>query len=391
MIASYSALALALASFFVDADSGAPEDRHTQCAPTVENFELADDVAHEQYLAQVAAMSLLQVATEKGKRSSIVQHRGRDTVHVMYATTMNSTGPGDVGLMASIMSLSKNLVEPASAVIHMIVPKEDVLSAKSFVECFEGQWSPSEPHPALEVVEELPLPFDPGSNTHTKYLSANTMTFARWLMPAYFPNVNKVFYIDTDTIIQADIRQLYEADMDAALLLKTCGILCTIPHTETLEKHYNTMKDIIPKNLREELVMNAGVMLADLDRWRELNFTDALFKQAESILAANVSLDDQLVLNMVAKSMGVVDELPKRFNSEGAGYCPQNARWNALLKGEEIDCCNPGPDGLDLPVEEAAVLHWSGPDKQWDLLAGRAPGNCAVLDQYLPSKMCKIS
>jgi hypothetical protein len=322
-----------------------------------------------------ASMSLLQVAMEREQRAAISTDRDVPIVHVMYATTMNSTGLGDVGLMSSMLSLSQSLGNPHRAVIHLVVPAVDMALAMGFRECFYKQFEPAQKHPTLEVHPLRPLPFDPGRNPHTTYLSGNSLTYARWLAPEYLPNVSKLFYLDTDTLVRVDIRPLYEMNQSTVMMLKPCGSIC---RNETLKVHYADF--VVPADAEQLQVYSAGVMLADLDRWKAVNLTGVLVDQAKALLEAGSSLDDQLILNVVTQRMHILGNLPERFNTEGPGYFPEmfpdfsctDAVWNGFLSNT---------------YKSAGILHFSGKSKQWH----PEFQGCDLVDQLMPRTQCSAS
>lgn len=294
------------------------------------------------------------------------QKRLRDgKVHVAYATTMNSTGPGDAGLMASLLSMSRALGELKS-IIHLIVPSEDVQSAADFVSCFKNQFHSSESYPNVEIHSEIPMTFDPGRNEHTKWLSGNTMTYARWYLPQYLPEVSRVLYIDTDTIVRRSISALFKQDPEVAIMLKPCGWIC---QGQSLETHYPADSNVIPEAVRNARVMSAGVMMANLDLWRTMNVTDKLVAMAETHLAQNATLDDQLILNIIAQQSNSFQVLDERYNTEGPGY---------------VQNCHVG-----FP-NETVIIHWSGPNKFWNWIGKEPRGSCFA-DDYLPTEQCATS
>jgi len=308
---------------------------------------------------QGASPALLQLSSRKGDTHGT-------SIHVAYATTMNGSGPGDVGLMSSMLSLSRTMSN-YDLVIHLIVPREDVPVAKERIKCFYSQFDLSDAQPRVELHPEIALPFKPPANDHTVYLSENTMTFARWYLPQYLPEVSKVLYIDTDTVVQGDIAELFLRQPDVAITLKSGGF---VVRDETLETHYPDDKDRIPQDVSKTEVMNAGVMLANLDLWRTMNITGRLFDMADSFLEKKANLDDQLILNIVARQSKSLLHLDEKFNMEGPGWAKT--------------CDTPYPE------DWAAIIHWSGPAKSWSWLGQQPRGSCFA-DKFLPPKRCKLS
>jgi lipopolysaccharide biosynthesis glycosyltransferase len=265
-----------------------------------------------------------------------------DVVHVVYATTVdNSSGPGDEGLLASMLSVSHGLHAPGRCVIHLIVPSAHLGAARDLVACFEHQFSPFEAHPNVSLHAVQP----PTSNT-----SAVAAQLARFYLPEYLPGVERVIWLDTDTIVQGDLTGLYNVSLShpvAALEL------------EDLFTAKVWFYDVIPMKVRQLHMFDAGVFVADLGRWRQQNASSALEEKARAMLAAGKGWDDELVMNLV--------------------FADNMDRLDATLIHGDLGSkteCKEDP--------EALVMHWSGPLKAWS----ECRDSCSPYDTWKPQLQC---
>lgn len=119
-------------------------------------------------------------------------------------------------------------------------------------------------------------------------------TYFRLSMPRMLPNsLNKVLYLDSDTIVMSSLKDLYSTDIVecyAAVVIQTLRV----PHMPVEHAHFN-----------------AGMILYNLEKYRNENL------EAEAIQCAYKYLDrlhecDQAILNYIFK--GNVVYLPVKWN-----------------------------------------------------------------------------
>lgn len=97
--------------------------------------------------------------------------------------------------------------------------------------------------------------------------------------------LNRVLYLDCDIIVKKSIKELWNLDLHG----KTIGALM-----DAFSKYYRKNIDLE----QDDVMFNSGVMLIDLDKWREQNIEDRLLK---FITAKNgkIQQGDQGALNHV--------------------------------------------------------------------------------------------
>lgn len=90
--------------------------------------------------------------------------------------------------------------------------------------------------------------------------------YARLFLSGCLPeNLERVLYLDCDILIKQSIRELWNLDLHD----KTIGALM-----DAFSKYYRKNIDLKP----DDIMFNSGVMLIDLQRWREQQVEDKLLK-----------------------------------------------------------------------------------------------------------------
>lgn len=152
--------------------------------------------------------------------------------------------------------------------------------------------------------------------------------------------VSRAILLDTDVLVTADLAELYDTDLRGAPLGAVVMRDYEFAHGmfmrahEALWRHYNA----------RTWMFNSGVLLADLDEWR-----------AADVAAA---FSDWVILNRSGRLFHLVDQAALNLIFYG-NYTRLPARWNVYGLGEHQ------LDEADSLVDDAAILHWSGPHKPW--------------------------
>ncbi len=122
--------------------------------------------------------------------------------------------------------------------------------------------------------------------------------YARLLTPELLPDLGKILYLDCDTLVTDDITELW----DTPLAKASCAAVSE-PVSALHKRNVGLAKD--------EPYYNSGVMLIDLDKWRD---EDIIPRFAECIRRHNglVPYVDQGCVNEVCR--GEIITLPVRYN-----------------------------------------------------------------------------
>ncbi|OOS00130.1 hypothetical protein B0186_07125 [Canicola haemoglobinophilus] len=114
-------------------------------------------------------------------------------------------------------------------------------------------------------------------------------TYARLKLDYYLPNLDKVIYLDVDTLVLHDLTELWELNLENHAIAA-----CIDSYVEYL----NGYKYKIGLN-EDDIYFNAGVLLIDLIKFRALN----VYENSISFLQKypNIEYQDQDILNFIFK------------------------------------------------------------------------------------------
>ncbi len=239
------------------------------------------------------------------------------TLHVVYCFDHHY----EQHFGASVMSLLLNCRGPGSDLcIHVVTPHvSDDFQARldRLTDTFQSR---------IEV--HLVLPDDiarlSSLANKSKIMSHLTAaTYYRVLLPNILPpSIDRVAYLDSDTIVLSDIRALFDIDLGHAVI------------GAALDRGSAAMA------AKRGLVqyINTGVMLMDLHRWRQGDYVDRCLDYA-SKNPEKISYGDQCAINTVCTDAIHLLE----------------GRWNHFVVSP------PKPDD----ASGAAILHFITGDKPW--------------------------
>jgi lipopolysaccharide biosynthesis glycosyltransferase len=125
--------------------------------------------------------------------------------------------------------------------------------------------------------------------------------YFRFLSPILKPNINKLIYLDSDTVLLDDIAELYNEDLDGHII------------GAALEDFSSSDRSAKRFDISDEYgYFNSGVLLIDAKKWRENNITEELFETEEKY-KNHLAYPDQEVLNKVFNKRGF-KILNKKYN-----------------------------------------------------------------------------
>jgi lipopolysaccharide biosynthesis glycosyltransferase len=158
-----------------------------------------------------------------------------------------------------------------------------------------------------------------------------------WVEEFFPPDVDRVLYLDGDTVVTGDISPLWNVDLGGALL----GTV-DIPGSQRGVTHLEMRA--------EDGYFNAGVLLIDLKQWRETKAVDTV--------------------------LGYVDAYPERMtrdvDQEALNACFHARRKRLDFKWNVVWSFFRQPEALPLAREEveaicreARIIHFNGHPKPW--------------------------
>lgn len=173
---------------------------------------------------------------------------------------------------------------------------------------------------------------EPEKENWVKHVSA--ATYARLYSDVFFPDLDRLLYLDADTIVLADLSELWRTDLQGRVV----GAIRD-PGVQTLGHAYGVQDLDRTEGSARDPYFNAGVILFDMEMARRVN----LFARAREYVrevGSSMQLLDQEALN--AAVAGQFYELP--------------TMWN-LMSSE--------PDHTELR-QEVRIRHFWSDVKPWD-------------------------
>ena len=197
-------------------------------------------------------------------------------------------------------------------------------------------------------------------NTHKRHngdkregmnLNENLPNYVRFVMDDLLPDVEKAMWIDSDTIVKCDVVELVRNVLngDGEEVIAAVPVFSPPTGLYKNDKHGDPFPD-----WGIETSFNAGVYAVHLDRWRQQKISDQI---------------RDLALRNRKYRYYEMGSQPPLVLTVGENFEHLPLTWNVKMK--TID------EREDMTLEDACVLHWSGPSKPWD-------GNGNHLEEWLP-------
>ena len=166
------------------------------------------------------------------------------------------------------------------------------------------------------------------------------MTWARFMLPSLLPDVNRLLYLDSDLAVLTDVSPVFEFDLEGA-------------PTALVDSGGGTMRTSIERDLFDNLgfdmnhpYYNAGVMVMDLDAWRN-GFADRGLAFARQH----------------GGSLGAADQTAINYLMYGFKYKSIPAKYNIILYAADSF-----PEAFGTAARPAdGIYHFLGAPKPWDL------------------------
>ena len=168
-----------------------------------------------------------------------------------------------------------------------------------------------ESHPNFTINFVILKDFDSSKFFLNSYMSIST--YYRFYIPQLFSHYDRILYLDSDLIVDADISDFASLDFDDKL-----AICCPSPFIrnkvlkgddEKFSLNYFTHVLKMPDPLQ---YFNAGVMLYNVKKMNEIDITTKLFEALEDI--KEPFLQDQDILNSVLSNNGGVKLISSKYN-----------------------------------------------------------------------------
>ena len=203
------------------------------------------------------------------------------------------------------------------------------------------------------------------------------MQYARFFLKSLFPDVSRVIYLDGDTLVLGDIRELFAQ----GARLTPENHLAAVPQLFPAVFYFSNPFKMWGDLRQFKSTFNSGVLLTDLSFWNEQTYDQLRHYFA---IDANshyrlYNLGDETVFNLMFKQTYL--PLDQTWNCWGYGQ----PHWIATLLRLR---CN---------LQKVNIIHWSGGHhKPWQSV-GRASSwekrvpYSSLWRSYLPENLSKIS
>ena len=169
----------------------------------------------------------------------------------------------------------------------------------------------------------------------------NLTTYFRLVIQDKLPDIDKVIYLDCDTIVNGSLKELWNTEMgDYAV----AGVRDRVNDSIRL---YNRLRYPI-----HDGYINAGVLLINLKKWRELHVFDRAKEIAKAMPKA-LKNHDQDIINILFHDSKQI--LPFRYNLlEYYLYVEEWLYLDRKYYPEIIDAC-----------QNPVIIHFCMPQKPW--------------------------
>ena len=183
-----------------------------------------------------------------------------------------------------------------------------------------------------QLFENLPL--------NRSHVSINT--YYRLIIDRVITNVDKVIYLDSDTLIVTDIRGLWDIDISAN------HIAGSLDEGGLAQSRRLMLGD-------DNNYFNAGVLIFNIKKIKH-DFADVFIEYLEAFYLNryNIILQDQDILNIVFKDSSKI--LPLKWNINSRIFKPNTLDHKYTDDDVSRACRSPG------------IIHFTDQTKPWDLL-----------------------
>lgn len=278
--------------------------------------------------------------------------KGSGRVHVVLAGDRLQS----LGVVACARSVFANTARPERVSLHVITDRSSAADIGEALACslprnhsvrvypFELENYTKYPNGTSRIRIRVPV------KKHKTNL-ASDLNFARFYLSEFLEadeEIEKIIYLDADTIVFGDVAKLYDETLTsrggghafAAVsrkFKKICGAFlnCGVPEVDKLLVQQNISD---PEDQLD--AFNAGIMMIDLRRWKEERYTERIeywIRWNEKLPLYDLASNPPLVL----AARGQFEHLDEAWNCQKIHAC-----WWA---------------------GNASAMHWNGVNKPWAL------------------------
>lgn len=156
--------------------------------------------------------------------------------------------------------------------------------------------------------------------------------------------VHKIIYLDGDMIVRKSLAELWETDIDDY----------AIGAVHDMHEEYHCTSGRLPYQMVEKGYLNSGMLLINLDYWREHDCLSRFMKCVEDN-SAKLKMHDQDVLNVVLHDE--VKWLPVTYNFQSC-FLEKASKPGRFWHVEKE---------IELYKRDPAIVHFTAEDKPWKI------------------------
>ena len=243
----------------------------------------------------------------------------KDTISIAYAPDDNYADQAAVSAVSALANCRENPVE--IVILHSGLSAANIAKFEKIRDAFKCGLRLVK----VEAEEFKGLPM------------SRWVTVQAWFrikLPQLCPDLNKVLYLDCDTIVAADLAPLWDTNLDGKYL-------AAVRDVWDVEKHLERLA------MKSASYFNSGVMLINCKLWREENVSEKIKEFAVKNFR-KIKYCDQDTLNKIADEKKI--DLPQKYNY-------MQTWWRNFYHEYE------GEDELNYIAAEKApvVVHYTGP------------------------------
>ncbi|KFK34323.1 hypothetical protein AALP_AA5G130000 [Arabis alpina] len=246
------------------------------------------------------------------------------------------------GSMAVILSVLQHSSCPQNIVFHFVTSKQTHRLQNYVVSSFPYLKFRIYPHDVAAISGLI--------STSIRSALDSPLNYARNYLAEILPTcLSRVVYLDSDLILVDDISKLFFTHIPTDVVLAApeyCNANFTTYFTPTFWSNPSLSITLSLNRLRPPCYFNTGVMVMELKKWREGDYTRKIIEWME--LQKRIRIYE-------------LGSLPPFLLVFAGNIAPVDHRWNQHGLGGDnfVGLCR------DLHPGPVSLLHWSGKGKPW--------------------------
>ncbi|OQX19023.1 MAG: hypothetical protein BWK76_05905 [Desulfobulbaceae bacterium A2] len=250
----------------------------------------------------------------------------------------------EIGLHVTLYSLLQH--QTLKSIIFLLLKgysSDDISNLHKTLEPFSEKYE-------LEIIN-----FDDSMFQRYRGLHGNRYTYTRIMLPNVLSG-DRVIYLDSDLVVNKDLRNLFTTELNGHAI----GVACIERLDNAREKSFYSSIGIMD----DIKYFNAGVILFDLKKWRQLHLVNKCIEFADTY-PDKLKTVDQTILNCIFCN----NNFYEIDSSHNVAIYP----WSKKVSHDEKE----------------KIFHFIGSPKPWDFLGELLHGNYQLFRNVLQHTVFK--